>query len=638
MRTPRRILACMAVFAFIATLAQPALAAPDLVQPHLVSQNPADWTPRVMVAGRQDGVHGIAQVGNTVVVGGSFTQVSEANGPWITRNNIFAFDVTNGQISSTFVPAVDGKVESVQAAGDGKSVFIGGYFSTVNGVVTKRLAKLDVDSGQLVSGFKGKVTAGKRVMDMEVRGGVLYVGGQFSKFRHGARDSLAALDPTTGDPLGTVNFDFAGKNNGGPTRVQRFDVSGDGKTLVAIGNFTTVDGLDRWQIVKIDLSTSPASIADWETDRYKRPCVSKFDSYMRDVDIAPDGSHFLVATTGAFMGGPGAGVLCDTVTRWPMSAIGNALQPVWADYTGGDTTWTVLSTGSAIYVGGHMRWENNSFRGDAAGPGAVVRQGTAALDPLNGLPLDYNPRRDPRREGVFELYPTADGLWYGTDSCCIAGERHEQLHFMPLAGGEDVPAPSTFSLPGEVYQLPSAGRIDHRSFDGAVAGSTSSVATSENWSSARGAFMTNGRLYTGWSDGTFRERTFDGTNLGPSTNVDLHGLTNSYFPVSSISGMFLDGGRLYYTVSGSSNLYYRYFTPSSDVVGAEQFVASTSSDGFNWSSTLGMFIADGEIYVAQSNGNLNRIDFMNGKPVVGTSTSVNTSVDWRGHGLFMLGS
>jgi hypothetical protein len=629
----------MAVFAVIATLAQPALAAQDVVLPHLVSQNPADWTPRVMVAGRQDGVHGIAQVGNTVVVGGSFTQVSEANGSWITRNNIFAFDVTNGRISSTFVPSVDGKIESVQAAGDGTSVFIGGYFKTVNGVVTKRLAKLDVTSGQLVPGFKGKVTAGKRILDMEVRGGVLYIGGQFSKTQGGAVDSLAALDPVTGALDHDLSFDFAGANNGGPTRVQRFDVSGDGTTLVAIGNFTTVDGLDRWQIVKIDLSTSPASIANWETDRYKKPCVSKFDSYMRDVDIAPDGTHFLVATTGAFMGGPGAGVLCDTVTRWPMSASGNALQPAWADYTGGDTTWTVLSTGSAIYVGGHMRWENNSFRGDAAGPGAVVRQGTAALDPLNGLPLDYNPRRDPRREGVFELYPTTDGLWYGTDSCCIGGERHEQLHFMPLAGGKDVPAPSTFSLPGEVYQLPSATRIDHRSFDGSSSGSTSSVATSENWTNARGAFMTNGRLYTGWSDGTFRERTFDGTNLGPVTNVDLHGLTSSYFPVASISGMFLDGGRLYYTLSGSSNLYYRYFTPSSDVVGAEQFVASTSSDGLSWSTAAGMFMVNGKIYVVRSNtGNLDRIDFVGGKPVPGSSTTVNTSVDWRGHGLFMLGS
>ncbi len=189
-----------------------------------------------------------------------------------------------------------------------------------------------------------------------------------------------------------------------------------------------------------------------------------------------------------------------------------------------------------------------------------------------------------------------------------------------------------------MYQLTSSTGIDHRSFNGTNAGSTSTLSTpSVNWSNARGAFVTNGRLYTGWSDGTFQERTFDGSTLGAATTVDLHGLTNSYFPVSSISGMFLDGGRLYYTVSGSSNLYYRYFTPSSDIVGAEQFVASTSSDGFDWGSTAGMFMAGGYIYVAQSNGTLNRIDFADGKPVKGTSTTVNSSVDWRGHGLFLIG-
>ncbi len=186
MHTPRRFLAATVAVAAAVALAQPALAAPDVMLPHLVSQNPADWTPRVMVAGRQDGVHGIAQIGDTVVVGGSFTQVSEATGPIITRNNIFAFDVTTGQISSTFEPAVDGKIESVQSAGDGTSVFIGGYFNTVNGVTTKRLAKLDVTTGQLVPGFKGKMTSGKRILDMELRGGELYVGGQFSKLRGGA--------------------------------------------------------------------------------------------------------------------------------------------------------------------------------------------------------------------------------------------------------------------------------------------------------------------------------------------------------------------------------------------------------------------------------------------------------------------
>ena len=822
-RTPLLALLAMAL---IAALVQPAAADPSVFLPGLVNSNPVNGiTPHIIDGGRQDGVKGMAQIGNTMVVAGSFTQVEQVNGgPTFTRNHIFSFDVTTGAISTTFVPQLDGKVESVQPAPDGLSVFVGGYFSTVNGQTHKRIARVYLSNGQNVPGFNANVTSGKRVMDMSIDGNTLYLGGQFSKIGSTNVVDFAALNADTGAVDPQVSFAFAGNQNGGPTRVQRMDISPDGSTIVAIGNFATVNGLDFRQIVKLNVGSRPATIADWQTNRFKSVCASKFDSYMRDVDIAPDGTYFVVATTGAYMGGPGAGVLCDTVTRWEMSATGSNQQPSWADYTGGDTTWSVLSTGEAIYVGGHMRWENNPFGSDAPGPGAVPRVGTAALDPLNGLPLAWTATREPRREGVFKLLATSGGVWFGSDSCCISGERHERLAWLPIAGGTAVPAPSVFHLPNELWKLPVNGcssvdasilyrvnaaggsipsldcgmdwqaddqttnplrntgsnvatyapigsvdgtvpattpstifsserwdpntapemswnfpapaghnlqvrlyfgnqctctsavgqrrfsvaidgtprltnydivadvgnqrgtmkqfqitsdgtvnidfthvtenplingieivdldvpagpapggatQLEHRAFDGTTAGGLTTLSTPTiDWGQARGAFVTNGSLYTGWSDGKLYERSFNGTSVGPATAVDLHGLTSTHFPLSNVTGMFLDNGRLYYTVSGSSTLFYRYFTPSSDMVGAETFTASTSADGYSWNTAVGLTVADGQLFVARSNGSLDRIAFSAGKPT-GAITTVSgpglDGINWKGRGLFLFG-
>jgi len=627
----------------VMTFVQSAGADPSVFHDRLLVSNPVNGTPRILDGGRQDGVKAFAQIGGTMYVGGSFTQVSESDGPTITRNHIFAFDVASGAISGSFVPQLNGKVESIQPAPDGLSVFVGGYFTTVNGQSAKRIAKISTSNGQLVAGWNANVNTGSRVMDMSIDGNRLFIGGQFTKVNNQTRTNLAALDTTTGALDPSVNYTFAGTHSGSQRRIQRMDISPDGNTIVAIGNFATVDGLDRHQIVKLNVGSNPATVSNWETDRYKSTCSSTFDSYMRDVDIDPSGTYFVVGTTGAFFGGSGSGVSCDTIMRWEMNASGNALQPNWVDYTGGDTTWSVLSTGHAIYVGGHMRWMNNPFAGDSAGPGSVPRVGTAALDPLNGLPLNWTATREPRREGVFKLYSTADGVWWGSDSCCIAGERHERLALLPVAGGTVVPPPSVFHLPDDLWNSAfSAGPVtalDHRSYNGASFGSNSSLNTPAiDWSQTRGAFVTNGRLYYGRSDGTFRVRSFDGSSLGAESTIDLHGLNSSHFPLANVTGMFLDQGRLYYTLSGNSSLFYRYFSPSWDMTGAQTFTVNSSAE-FDWGSVSGMTMVDGNIYVGRVNGNLDRIGFSNRLPVGGSRTTVSgPGIDgrnWRSRGLFV---
>ena len=357
---------------------------------------------------------------------------------------------------------------------------------------------------------------------------------------------------------------------------------------------------------------------------------------MRDVDFSPDGSYFVIVTTG----GPNFGTLCDTAARWETNAQGTALQPTWVDATGGDTLSAVGVTGSVVYVGGHQRWMNNWFGRDSAGPGAVSRPGIAALDPVNGLPFSWNPGRD-RGAGVFALYSTNTGLWMGHDTDRVAGELRRKIAFFPLAGGKIPPPTDPYTLPGDLYNVPIGpapiNALPRRPFDGSTIGAVSNLSTpSTDWSTTRGIFALQGELFSGSSNGTFVVRAFDGTSVGPAQPVNLNGLTD--FPVQSLTGLFYANGRIYYTVSGDSRMFFRYFTPESRIVGSDRWIVGALTPPVDWSLVRGMTLANGKLYFARANGNLYSMGFANGAPVGGTEVLISPASDgfnWASNGLFV---
>src|ERR1700749_2823981 len=71
---------------------------------------PAAFTPNIV-----DGaVKSMVQVGNLMVVGGTFTQVTPTAGTGagttVTRKYLFAFNATTGALDTSFAPTVDGEV------------------------------------------------------------------------------------------------------------------------------------------------------------------------------------------------------------------------------------------------------------------------------------------------------------------------------------------------------------------------------------------------------------------------------------------------------------------------------------------------------------------------------------------------
>jgi Domain of unknown function (DUF5122) beta-propeller len=610
----------------------------SLSLPVVVSTNPVNWTPNVL-----DGqVRAVARVGSKMVVGGTFTQVQPSSGgSAVTRNYLFAFDATTGAIDNTFVPMLDGMVWALEPAADGHSVYVGGTFNNVNGSSATKLVELDTTNGQRVAAFKA--TADSAVRALVLRAGKLYLGGSFGKVHGQVRQGLAAVDAITGalDPNVSIAFTTPRK---GTMFIIAMDVSPDASKLVAIGNFTVVGGQSRWQAAMIDLSTTPASVANWQTNKFNNnfvpACSSSFDTYLRDTEFSPDGSYFVIVTTGAFSGGAGSGTLCDSASRWETSATGTGIVPSWVDYTGGDTYWSVSVAGTAIYVGGHERWANNPFAGDSAGPGAVARPGIAALDPRNGLPFSWNPTRD-RGVGAFALVPTPDGLWVGSDTLHIGNEYHPRIAMLPVAGGVAPPDDSPGTIPGTFEIAPLSGTtLGTQSYDGSTFGAPGSRSTTMDWTHVRSAMLLRGNLYTAQDDGTLSVRSFDpstgtaGTPAGVSLlNLNSRGLSTD---LANMTGMFFDSamGRWYYTVANDSNLYYRYFEPESGIVGAERFVASTDT---RWRSVAGMTLAAGNLYFATADGRLWQMSWSGGP--TGTPTQISGSgVDasnWQSHGLFL---
>ncbi len=644
----------------------PAQASP--VQSAIVGAVPASYTPNI----GNGTVYAIAQVGSTVVVGGSFTSVTaHGSSTAVTRNRVLAFDAATGALSGGFAPSLDGTVNTLVPGPTAGTVYVGGSFTNVGSTKSKGLALLDVATGALVSGFKPPSFNGA-VQDLRLTGGHLIVVGSFTTVTGAQHQGIVSVNPTTGASDGWTNVQLTGHHNytgsgaSGPVGGRALDVSPDGTRAIVVGNFKNADGVQHDQIVMLDLSPAGAVVdANWNTLQYTAACASgAFDTYVEDVDFAPDGSYFSVVATGGgtfSSNSDGTRGLCDSATRWETPATGSNLKPTWIDYTGNDTFWSVAATGTAIYVGGHQRWVNNPQGGDSAGAGAVPRPGIAALDPVNGLPFSWNPGRNPRGAGAYALLATANGLYVGSDTSYIGDFTYKRarIAYFPLAGGSTPPSTATAQLPANVYAAgsftgPAMSGVSWRPVSGTRVGDPTVLAnTGVDWSATRGAFVAGNSLFWGTSAGAFYRAPFDGTTVGTPVAIDPYddptwsgvatgsgqtyrGVKPGYYgELASITGQFYAAGRVYYTLAGQSALYWRYFEPESGVVSQVENTVTTA----DFSTVAGLTRSGDTLYYAnRTDGRLHAMSFAGGTPDASTDSIVTSpGVDWRARGLFLYG-
>ena len=387
----------------------------------VVSTNPVNYTPNV----NQGAVYKMAEVNGLLYAGGAFSTVTAAAGTspsgTFNRSNIVAFNAGTGSVSTSFAPNVNGEVWAISY--NNGALYVGGTFTSVNGVARRGLVKLNPTTGAVDPAFNANLNG--TVRESAVVGGRLIISGAFGK-------RIQAVNLATGADTGYLNVGVTGSvsSKAGPTEVYRFAVNPAGTRLVGVGNFTTVGGATHYRAFMLNLGTS-ATVSSWRYPPLQNMCAAaSLADYMRDVDFSPDGSYFVFVSTGFVpQTGQIGTALCDATARFETANLAPT-RPTWINYTGGDTLHSVAATDRAVYVQGHQRWLNNPQGRDSAGPGAVSRPGIGAIDPVTGLALSWNPTKD-RGVGGKDLLVTARGLWVGSDTAHIGGETRMRVALLP---------------------------------------------------------------------------------------------------------------------------------------------------------------------------------------------------------------
>jgi hypothetical protein len=193
-------------------------------------------------------VAAIAEVGDTIYVGGKFTRVEiAATGQRKDQRFLAAFDRATGAWIHTFRPNINGNVWDLKATDDGRLI-VAGQFTSVNGEPhTTGVAMLDAATGAVDPNWRVDLTLTgsdrwplARTLDID--DGKVYIGGNFTRIA-GTNGVITKAGQMARVDLDTGNVDrsFLPHFDG-----IVFDIDADADRVYAVGDFLYVNGV--WSI------------------------------------------------------------------------------------------------------------------------------------------------------------------------------------------------------------------------------------------------------------------------------------------------------------------------------------------------------------------------------------------------------
>jgi hypothetical protein len=416
-----------------------------------VQSTPATYTPSIATPstdGTTEVVRKLVACGGNMYAVGKFTSIKQVNpapSVTLTRNNVFSFSATTGTLTG-FDPNVNGQVNGIALSTDCSIAYLGGSFTQVGATTVKNFAAVSTSTGAVIPTVASSVSGTIQTLQLTSTGHLI-MGGSITGVNGTALDKyLVSVKPSTGKNdhylhlgvSGTYSFTDQGGHSAVTNRTQVYNsqLSPDGTRMLAEGDFTTVGGQPRQQVVMLDLGPTSATLDPWFSTEFNAHCATVQPFYVRAASWSADGSKVYTATTG-YKPATGTGYntfepragLCDALAQFPST--GTNVTHTWVNYTGCDSYYSTAEDGRTVYAAGHERWANNPNGCDGPGPGAVADSGLAGFDIPSGLVVtkdtDATVGKYQRAKGLGadDMLFTTQGLWIGSDNGTSSGTAQQ---------------------------------------------------------------------------------------------------------------------------------------------------------------------------------------------------------------------
>ncbi|MFC6998422.1 T9SS type A sorting domain-containing protein [Rufibacter roseus] len=185
-----------------------------------------------------------AQSDGKILIGGKFTSYNGTPRSYIARLT------PEGSIDPDFNPGAgaNGFVNTVIVQPDGK-ILVGGDFTSYNGTVRNRIARLNAD-GSLDTDFNPGIGADAAVRTMVLQpDGKIIIGGEFTSYNGTPRGRIARLNAD-----GSLDTEF-NPGTGADASIRAMVMQSDGKILIG-GDFTSYHGTLRGRIARLNTDGS----------------------------------------------------------------------------------------------------------------------------------------------------------------------------------------------------------------------------------------------------------------------------------------------------------------------------------------------------------------------------------------------